>query len=450
MEQNEVRAKAEELIETIKMRFICSDGFLARNYPPTNRTLFDNFDDLVPFFLYFGESDFLLSQVHTIQKKNESMLTLVSIDGILQTRNLDEWFGGLNAIWKATNDKVCFAILKESVEFVFKHFIKGNFLSGAFLLHNNSSRLYYEPWSSGLLEVFCEMRDDFPQAFEQAMIIMRNWIDDDYFKRYGLFPYRSYDSSIKRFLHRKLFSKMKWLSSSRSEPGLRKESLANIKYLLRRLRFEMTSGWYSQLMKSNSTPAFTLLEFYRATGDRYWIENLLMWCKSALNAFYEHGKIYMHFNPETKTRYAPSVTAAFILVDVICDATWAASEFNVFLPKAKKILDYQWNNRMNTGLVPFWDQGRFAHIDSQIDLSISMRKYAEISEEEVYLRRSKELLNNVFTLHYSPEGYFTYSGEVRDNVIDPKYNALALKGLISLLETDSLVYPDFYYLFKDR
>jgi len=122
--QTEVRNKAEALIQLIKTRFVRLDGLLARNYPSTDRTLFDNFDDLVPFFIYFGEENFLLSQIYIIRRKGESMLTLCSSnEGVLLSRNLDEWFGGWYALWRATGDKECFALLSESVDFVCEHLI---------------------------------------------------------------------------------------------------------------------------------------------------------------------------------------------------------------------------------------------------------------------------------------------------------------------------------------
>ena len=46
----DVVQKAKELIDIIKSRFINSESLLAKQYPPGARTLFDNFDDIVPFF----------------------------------------------------------------------------------------------------------------------------------------------------------------------------------------------------------------------------------------------------------------------------------------------------------------------------------------------------------------------------------------------------------------
>ena len=456
--QTEVRNKAEALIQLIKTRFVRLDGLLARNYPSTDRTLFDNFDDLVPFFIYFGEEDFLLSQIYIIRRQGESMLTLCSNnEGVLLSRNLDEWFGGWYALWRATGDKECFALLSESVNFVGEHLIQGNFLSGAIQSRNRKVAPYYEPWSSGLLEVFCEMRAEFPEAFQKAQAIMRSWVDDDYFRQYSLFPYRVYRSPVWHV-------PQKWIISRSASASYSSEPMAiDLKWTLRqhgvrgtlrlarqRLRFWMTSGWYSQLMKSNSTSAFTLLEFFLASEDHFWLETLSRWCDSALEAFVDAGRVFMEFYPVTGMKRAASVTPAFILVDVLCDAAWYVPEFRRHLPKIREILDYQWADRLPNGMVPWQDHGNFAHIDSQVDFSITLRRYAELSTQSSYLDKSIKLMEDALLVHYSPEGYLTFSGEVTRNAIDPKYNALLLKGMIHLLTIDQPLYPKLRNLFKDR
>ena len=60
------RATASFIIGMFKTVFINSDGLISRINPPSNRTIFDNFDDIAPFFLFFDEEKFLIDQ--TINK----------------------------------------------------------------------------------------------------------------------------------------------------------------------------------------------------------------------------------------------------------------------------------------------------------------------------------------------------------------------------------------------
>lgn len=452
----DVKQKAQDLINLIKTRFITADGLLARNYPVTSRTLFTDFDDIVPFFIFFNETEFLLSQVKIIQEKSKSLLSLCSVDGVLVTRTIDEWFGGLYALWEKTADDVTYNLLKESVEFVLEHLMKDGFFSAAFYPENERGVSFYEPWSAGLLETFCEMREQFPAGFEQAQKVLRSWIQDDYFNAHHLFPYRVYSSPIKKFIQKKILS--------RSFPARRNSKPLTVvgpcrtrvlKSLVKQFLFYSINGLYSQLMKSNSTCAFALLEFYKATGDEFWLQSLIKWIVSATENFCDNGKVYMEFVPKSRARRDAGITPAFILTDVICDTVYFAEDYvaqykDKFMSVAEEIIDYAWQSRLENGLIPYRDECDFAHIDSQVDFGISLRRYAQLTGQQSYRDKSVELTKRALELHYSPGGYFTYSGNAPKNVIDPKYNALLLKGFANLITIDEPLYPHYYSLFKDR
>jgi len=444
----DIKKHAFELIQLIKTRFLTPDGFLSRNYPTTHRTLFDNFDDIVPFFIYFGETDFLLEQVHRIKQKKNSLLTLCAENGVLITRNIDEWFGGLFALWKATNDNQVFKLLEDAIKFVDHHLIHNNFLSAAYMTKKKEYVYYYEPWSAGLLETFCEMRDTFPSTFKSAQCILKNWIKNNYFVKHSLFPYRIFISQPDKWMQHILSCFPPIQSHSRPLPL--QDSFRGI---LRKVKFFLINGQYSQLMKSNSTPAFTMLEFYNATGDDFWRYHLIRWLDAAANKFVEQGVVHMEYIPQIRIRRYPSAAAAFILVDIMCDAVYFLEpkiQKKKYLTFAKTILDHAWDNRLENGLIPNRKFGKFAHIDNQVDFAISLRRYAELTGNQSYAEKSNSLLLKTMAVHKSPNGYVTYSGKSIKNVIDPKYNALLLKGMISLLTMNQKLYPNLYSLFKDR
>lgn len=449
-------SKALELIEIIKTRFMTREGLLARNYPVQKRTLFDNFDDIAPFFIYFNETDFLLNQINTIRANKESLWSLCNENGVLITRNIDEWFGGLYALWKETGDKPVFELLEDSLQFVLKNLIHNDFLSAAYYLKTRAYVPYYESWSAGLLETFCEMGSDFSSAFENAERILKGWIQSDYFKKYSLFPYRTYINNFTNHFHEYFLSYLPpLLSYSKPPPLLSNNPKKVVKTIAKQAIFRWTSGYYSQLMKSNSTCAFALLEFYNKTGDEVWLESLTAWIEAALDCFTDNGTTYMEYIPKTGLKRKPSVTPAFILVDLICDVLFFAKDElrekrNEWLAGAKSIVDFQWKNRIENGLIPYEDKGRYAHLDTQVDFAVTLRRYAEISGTPAYREKALELMNKTIKYHYSPEGYFTYSGDVPFKVIDPKYNALFLKGLVNMMTINESMYPRLHALFKDR
>ena len=452
----DVKQKAQELVSLIKTRFVTEDGLLARSYPASKRTLFDNFDDIVPFFIFFDEADFLLSQIEIIRKKDKSMLDLCCEDKVLITRNIDEWFGGLYSLWKATGDKNTYELLKQSIDFVLEYMMKDGFLSAAYYRNHAKTAPFYESWSSGLLETFCEMRDDFPEAFSRAKRVIENWIQSDYFRRYHLFPYRVYLSPVTNVIQEKVLAKSFPLRRSGKSLSITGRGMKQIhKGILKKIIFYATNGLYSQLMKSNSTCAFAILEFYKTTGEKIWLESLIKWIESAIKSFCENGKVYMEFVPKTGTKRDAGVVPAFILADVLCDTVYFAGQAipdkrEKFLSIAKEIIDYHWRNRLENGLIPCNDGGDFAHIDHQVDFGLTLRRYAQLGPDDEYKKKSIELTQTVIARHYSSNGYFTYSGNKPGETIDPKYNALLLKGFINLVTIDKPLYPKYYGLFKDR
>jgi hypothetical protein len=448
--------KARELINLIKTRFITTEGLLARNYPVTHRTLFTDFDDIVPFFIFFDETEFLLSQVRIIREKNKSLLSLCSVDGVLVTRTIDEWFGGLYALWKETADDITYDLLKDSVEFVLEYLMKDGFFSAAFYPESKKAVSFYEPWSAGLLETFCEMREQFPAGFEQAQKVLRSWVQDDYFSSHHLFPYRVYSSPIKKLIQEKILSGSFPTHRHSKPPTVGRPCRTRVlKSLVKQFLFYSINGLYSQLMKSNSTCAFALLEFYKATGNEFWLQSLIRWIVSAIENFCDNGKVYMEVIPKSRARRDAGITPAFILTDVICDTVYFAEDHiaqyrDRFMSVVEEIVDYVWRNRLENGLVPYRDGCGFAHIDSQVDFGVSLRRFAQLTGRQSYIDKSAELTKKALELHYSPDGYFTYSGDVPRSVIDPKYNALLLKGFANLVTIDDPLYPHYHSLFKDR
>ncbi len=447
------------LLRLIQTKFILPSGLLSRHFPPGKRSLFDNFDDLVPFFLYYKQADFLLQQIRLIRQQQESFLSLCVEDGVLHSSLVDEWFGGLYSIWKETKDPETFSLLKNSVELVQQKLIQADFLAGAYYPDSDSCSDFYESWSAGLLESFCEMREEFPEAFLSAQKILRAWLKDDYYKTYGLFPYRVHSSKGKQWWQKNVLGKFPPTHRHTKALGTNKDHKRNLlSYTAQKVRFAFTSGYYSQLMKSNSTPAFALLEFYRATGEKFWLEHLEAWIEKALLHFCEKdslgkntGRVWGEFHPLASISQRDSgIVPAFILCDVLCDSAAFVPDLRKHLPNVKTILDFYWSKRLKNGLIPQTEIAQFSHLDPQIDFSISLRRFAELTQDSAYLEKSIQLLEAALREHYSENGYLTYSGKVDTNTIDPKYNALVLKGLIHLETKNQSLYENMHSLFKDR
>lgn len=437
--------KISELVGLIKTRFINKDGLLSVSFPPSDRIIFDHLDDIVPFFIFLKEDDFLLYQIKLIKSRKLDLYDICGHKNCLLARNTDEYIGGLYALWKKTNDQDVKELLDQALKYLTTRLIKNDNLYGAYFPKIDAVGKYYEPWSAGLLETFCEMRHDYPKLFEQAKSIFKKWLSSKYFKIYKLFPYRHLLNPLSRIWQKNLaaYGRMKIANRPPIMEGIL------LKDLEKNLKLSLKNSYYSQMMKSNSTPAFTMLEFYLATEDKYWLNCLRDWINSALNKFCRDGEVFHLYSPKKNRVATAGLAPAFILCDLICDYSYFTGDKS-FLPETKKIIDCQLERRLENDLLPEFTDAEHAHLDNQIDFAISMRRYAELSGKEKYLKNSVELTEKAIEKHYSPDGYLTYWGESKEKVISSKYNSLLLKGFINLKTKEEKIYPKYHFLFKDR
>ena len=58
-----IMPEARRIVDLIKDRCLNDRGQIVRLYPQKEGTIYADFDDLVPFFLYFGEDEFIARQI---------------------------------------------------------------------------------------------------------------------------------------------------------------------------------------------------------------------------------------------------------------------------------------------------------------------------------------------------------------------------------------------------
>jgi len=102
-----------------------------------------------------------------------------------------------------------------------------------------------------------------------------------------------------------------------------------------------------------------------------------------------------------------------------------------------------------------YSKANITHLDTLVDFSISIRRYAELSGNTSYLEHIYKLMNKTLESHSGEYGYYTnidINGNPKNNLIEPKYNGLLLKGIINLITIDEKIYdnPKLHDIFKDR
>jgi len=461
------------VIHLFKSSFLNGDGLISRSFPPGSRTIFDNFDDIAPFLVYFGESEFLLQQTRKLD--HSSFETLLTDNNVLYAAKIDEYLGGLNVLYRETNDSHVKALLDDAVAKCLRYFlVDQNHFSECFDFTRKRPSPFFSPWSAGLLETFLEISDLYPELTEIVANIMRGWISHDFFQMHGLFPFRASFSPALEWAGHRSAKRGQWCyhypymeklegqanAGNPTQNGtlVLKKGVHSARLLRRWAEYTFfESGHWAQLMKSNSTPAFTLIELYRKTGDDYWKDTLGTWVSSVKRHMVKPDGVHGTFYPPDKAGSA-SLTDGFILIDVLCDAWNGVARDSGYLELAgdiaEKCLSWRWEN----GLIPMTPNGDRDHLDNQVDFSISLRRIGEIAKKKDFLDTSFEIMESALSTHRTKDGYCTHVDRqgmpvsLPINTIDPKYNGLLLKGVINLATRDQEIYasPELMDLFKDR
>ncbi|MBL7196745.1 MAG: hypothetical protein ISS47_01450 [Candidatus Omnitrophica bacterium] len=447
---------ANTIISNFKNYYINENELISRTFPVSSRTIFDNFDDLAPFFIYFKEEEFLLEQIHKLKK--------LSFDKILAHRNIifsytiDEYLGGLFALWKKTGNREVKKLLDIAIEKTKQYFISEDNIFGTFDIYSRKHSMYYYPWSSGILETFLEFEKIYPGLKDKVIEIMKSWLSNPFFLKFKLFPFRYCDNQIINLLNLQA-ARLGFYAKHR--PVLSNNN--PIKYLggiiKEKVFVYLTSGYFVQLMKSNTTLIFTLIELYKLTMNEKYKAVVINWIGEAIDKMYCDGIVYGIFYPLTGKRNDTGLTNSSIFIDVLMDTYIFLDKNSKYLELAKKIIDTRILNRWDNGLIPMDIGSDRTHLDNLVDFAISIRRYAEISDDNSYKDITIDIMKNTFKLHKGDKGYYTnvnMKGEPinlgKVNAIDPKYNGLLLKGIVNILTMDEKIYDNRYLhdIFKDR
>lgn len=472
IDQNLLEAR-NFIIGLFKTNFLNKDGLVSRSFPASDRTIFDNFDDIAPFFIYFGEVEFLLQQTNKLDES--SFEALLPDNNVLYAAKIDEYLGGLNAIFRETNDPHVKCLLDDAVAKCLRYFLVNDTHFAEcydFTIGRPSS--YFSPWSAGLLETFLEISDLYPELTGIVEKILRSWIGHHFFQKHGLFPFRASYSPVLEWTGRKSARDGRWcyhypyMEKYESQAGsgnlirlgssaLRK-GVHSARLFRRWAKYTyLESGHWAQLMKSNSTPAFTMIELYRKTGADFWKNTLKTWVSSVKRNMVKSDGVHGAYFPPGNSGEA-YLTDGFILIDVLCDAWNHVERDQEYLGLASDVAEKSLSWRWKNGLIPTTPNGDRDHLDNQVDFSISLRRVGELTKKKEFLDASFAIIKSALTIHRTDDGYCTHVDRqgrpiiLPVNTVDPKYNGLFLKGIIHLETRDQKIYasPKMMDLFKDR
>ena len=448
---------AKEIIQRFKTKYLNQAGMIARSYPCTAETIYADFDDVLPFLLYFGEDEFVRKQIElSIQATFEHMT--VFNDKIISWRN-DEYLGALCYYYRKHHDPEVKKIIAGCFSSINKYLMRDGHVFMCYDLRRKRLVKLYSAWTGGLLEVFLENDDLFPEWKQIGMRTIDLWLKNHSFQKYGLFVFKSHAYSRLFNLancnfhfrclkfHQIVNSQFYYIPRT----TLRNAVIESIAYHL----LQLPTGAYFQFMKANTNFIFALVSAYRLTGEERYKLAIEKWINAVREKLFRDGMIHGVWYPNGNATN-PTLTESFAMIDVLCDTYNFVSKKSEFLEFAKEIANawllQQWPN----GLFPLVPGGLYDHIDDQTDFSIALQRISELTSDERYREAGRRCFFSALKHHRTEEGYITSVTKggkiIPESTVSPKYNGLLLKGVISWIEEMKKIYetPDLYDLLKDR
>lgn len=227
---------------------------------------------------------------------------------------------------------------------------------------------------------------------------------------------------------------------------------------LRKMRYlYATSGHYVQLMKSNTSLVFTMIQLHQLGRGSAYRVHINRWLESCWSKMVDSGMVCGLYYPGGSPA-RPSLADAFILIDVLCDTYWFVDRDPHYITRAIAIADAQLATSWQNGLLPITKGADRDHLDNQVDFAVSLRRIGDISGDKKWLEYSRRLIESALRIHRCRDGFCTQVDghgqpiELQVNTIDPKYNALALKAFILMEEESASIYGNsgLWEILKDR
>ncbi|MDD5453901.1 MAG: hypothetical protein PHW62_00175 [Candidatus Ratteibacteria bacterium] len=451
----ELNRAAKEIIQNIKTKYLDSNGMVSKTYPVGTETIYADFDDILPFLLYFGENDFTRNQIELSRQITYNGMTTYN-DKIISWRN-DEYLGAVCCFYRQSRDELIENMIIEGFSGIVVYLIKNGHIRMCYDLSRNGAPDLQSAWSGGLIEVFLENSDLFPDWKGWGVRALDAFLDDYCFKKYGLFNFKSHISSeLFNYLNCNiniLPDSINQIANAQfyylNKKGLKNKLLESLAYTL----FQLPTGAMFQFMKANSNFIFALITAYRITKDEKYKGAIIRWIDSVLKKLYRDGLVYGLWYPDGNIKN-PALTESFVMIDILCDTYFFVDSNPLYLKIASEIADRWLNLKWDNGLIPATPDNIKNHLDNQTDFSISLRRLAELTGNQLYLNAGKELFASALVNHRTEDGYVTsiYKDGTYENRVSPKYNGLLLKGLICWMNDGKKIYGDidFYDLMKDR
>jgi hypothetical protein len=401
----ELNTIAKETIALLKKEFVFEDGsfFLEKSSKGIFAThIYPDIGDYLPFFLYFGEINFIdlhIQQLKKSLKKNifVSELPTFGINNLAKSYEYTDLLLGIldyhDFVKSAESKKMIIDYSNEAI----KIFNLNSEINSFYHFPTGLKIPIFDTRDGTLIETYVDLYKQFGDVeyLNVAENIYRNLIRGDVFKKQGILP--EFDAS---------------------------RLLKSTFDLLRGKKFKTIT-----ICKNNTNSLFGLLSLYKINKNEEVKMTIDRIVSAIINtALVEGGGIAKHAS-ETKEAF---LTASFSMIDFLCDMYFFTRECE-YLDDAKKIAGFWIGKQGKTGLFPVLSLKKESFLDSETDMTIALYKLYELTGDVSYKNSAERCFQGVLDFHVKngfPLGVDVDTGDVVNGTQRTKFIALFLKVVI--------------------
>lgn len=423
--------EARRIISLLKKDFLLPNGALClEKYGKEffKHHIFPDLGDFLPFFLYFGEEEFIDSQINLYKSTLQngylvSEFPFFHITNLVKSYEYSDLLFGLYDYYLYKKDEDSFNLLKNTSDLAINTFTFDSKIKSYFHLTSRINLPLFDTRDGTFIEYYIDLYKltNDHRYKDVAYNIYNNLINTNYFKTRGLFSI--FDVGI---ILKIIFVFL----------GIKKHKTVVI-------------------CKNNSNTLFGMLALYSETKDKEVLFNINKVIDGVRSKLVFEGGISDFFIKDGNVG-VPTLTASFPIIDLLCDL-YNETRNNDYLHFAREIADFWIQKQGKTGLFPLKSNMKESFFDSETDMCVALAKLFELTGEIKYKQSMDKCFEGIMQYHSKNDyviGVDVDSGKVLNIAQRTKFIALFLKLLILKIKNNEgvSIYSDkkLWSLLRDR
>lgn len=398
-----LEAIAKDTISLLKKDFTFSDHsfFLEKNKDTVfNAHIYPDIGDYLPFFLFFGEQDFIdlhIAQLRNALKKGilVSEHKTFGLSHLAKSYEYSDYLLGLLDYYEMTQTETA------------KDFLFQNVATAIQLFKLDSKKLCsfrYTPLNIAIpiidtrdgmfIEIFVDLYKTFndKQYLEIANSVARQLMNNAHMQTRGYLP---------DFIAHGWGIVLKCITPKK---------FSNVTFC-----------------KNNTNTLYGLLSLYSVTKDKKIICTIEKMVDTLLDA-------EINLVPKYKDREdCPAfLTSSFAFIDFLCDVYTETKNIK-FIEQAERIALFWLHQQGATGLFPHFSDINETFLDSETDMIVALYKVFEVTQKSIYKDAADRCFQGLLTYHQQhgfPLGVNIHTGVICNPIQRTKFIALFLKTII--------------------